>query len=270
METSDRTYLKKELHDFWNKQTCGTATIDKEKYTFEYFEDIEENRYKLQPEIFNFAQFTRFHKKKILEVGVGAGTDFMQWIRAGAECYGIDLTPEAIDHVKRRLEIYNVDCKDLLVADAENLPFVDEYFDLVYSWGVIHHSPNTITALEEIIRVMKPGGKAKIMIYNRHSLLAIFFWIKHALLKFRPWKSIAWVLWYHMESIGTKGYTIKEFNNILSNYKNLEHVKVGTIFTYYDKLGRFPKIMQLISKFISKMFNKEKIGWFLTIEFSKK
>jgi ubiquinone/menaquinone biosynthesis C-methylase UbiE len=270
MENQDKTYLKSELKNFWNKQACGTATIDSEKYSLQYFEEIEQHRYDLQPEIFNFAQFTRFHGKRILEVGVGAGTDFLQWVRAGAECYGIDLTPEAIDHVSRRLQLYGLEAKDLLVADAEDLPFVDNYFDAVYSWGVIHHSPNTIKALEEIIRVIKPGGEAKIMIYHRHSLLAFFFWIKHALLKFRPWKSIAWVLWNHMESIGTKGYTIKEFNEILSKYNNLSEYKVGTIYTYYDKLARFPKFMQWIAKVITAFTGREKIGWFLTIEFKKK
>lgn len=269
MDNTDKVYLKTELKNFWNNQACGTATIDKEKYSLEYFEDIERNRYDLQPEIFNFAQFTRFHNKRLLEVGVGAGTDFIQWIRAGAECYGIDLTPEAIDHVNRRLEVYGLECKDLLVADAEDLPFVDNYFDLIYSWGVIHHSPNTIKALEEIIRVLKPGGEAKVMIYNRHSLLAFFFWVKHALLKLRPWKSIAWVLWNHMESIGTKGYTIKEMENILADYTNIKDIKVETIYTYYDKLGRFPKILQKTAKMITVFTGREKIGWFLTLRFTK-
>jgi ubiquinone/menaquinone biosynthesis C-methylase UbiE len=268
MQNETQNYLKEELKNFWNSQTCGTATIDKEKFTLEYFEEIEEHRYDLQPEIFNFAQFTRFHNKRLLEVGVGAGTDFIQWVRAGAECYGIDLTPEAIEHVQRRLELYELTCKDLRVADAENLPYVDNYFDIVYSWGVIHHSPNTIKALEEIIRVLKPGGKAKIMIYNRKSLLAFFFWFKHAFLKFRPWKSISWVLWNHMESIGTKGYTIKEFLKILEKY-NLSESKVSTIFTYYDKLARFNFIFRKISKIISALIGREKIGWFLTITFTK-
>jgi hypothetical protein len=83
MQNETQNYLKEELKNFWNSQTCGTATIDKEKFTLEYFEEIEEHRYDLQPEIFNFAQFTRFHNKRLLEVGVGAGTDFLQWVRAG-------------------------------------------------------------------------------------------------------------------------------------------------------------------------------------------
>ncbi len=268
MEKSEYTFLKEELRVFWNAQTCGTATIDKEKYSLEYFEEIEEYRYNLQPEIFNFAQFTRFHGKKLLEVGVGAGTDFIQWIRAGVECYGVDLTPESIEHVKKRLELYGLKCHDLRVADAENLPYIDNYFDAVYSFGVIHHSPNTIKALEEIIRVLKPGGKAKIMIYNRHSLMAYFFWLKHALLKLRPWKSIKWVLWHHMESLGTKGYTIAEMKDILKNY-NLKEAKVKTIFTYYDRLARFNGFMRFISKTAAYIFGTEKTGWFLTITFIK-
>lgn len=269
MEKHNQSYLKSELKDFWNKQTCGTASITNEKFTKEYFEEIEKLRYDLQPEIFNFAQFTRYHGKRILEVGVGAGTDFIQWIRAGAECHGIDLTPESIEHVKKRLELYNLNAESLLVADAEELPFIDDYFDHVYSWGVIHHSPNTLKALDEIIRVLKPGGSAKIMIYNRHSLLAFFFWIKHALFKFKPWKSIAWVLWNHMESLGTKGYTIKEFETILSQKTQVQKFNVSTIYTYYDKLGRFPKIFQIVSKMITCFTGREKIGWFLTIEFQK-
>jgi len=268
MEQAEHTFLKEELREFWNAQTCGTSTIDKEKYSLEYFEEIEEYRYELQPEIFNFAQFTRFHGKKLLEVGVGAGTDFIQWIRAGAECYGVDLTPESIEHVQRRLHLYGLECKDLRVADAESLPYVDNFFDIVYSFGVIHHSPNTIKALEEIIRVLKPGGKAKIMIYNRHSLMAYFFWIRHALLKFKPWKSISWVLWHHMESLGTKGYTISEMNTILSKY-NLKEYKVGTIFTYYDRLERFNSIMKFISKTASYILGTKKTGWFLTVTFTK-
>ena len=92
----DKDKLKEEVREFWNAQACGTQNIDKEKFTLEYFEQIEKERYELQPEIFSFAQFTRFHGKKLLEVGVGAGTDFLQWVRAGADCYGIDLTDEAI------------------------------------------------------------------------------------------------------------------------------------------------------------------------------
>lgn len=265
----DKAQLKEEVKNFWDNNTCGTFLTDEEKFTKEYFEDIEQKRYEIHPEVFSFAQFPRFYGKKILEVGIGAGTDFIQWVRSGTEAYGIDLTPEAIEHVKHRLKIYGLEAKEIKVGDAENLDYPDNTFDLVYSFGVIHHSPDTIKALEEIIRVLKPGGMAKIMVYHRNSLLAYLFWVKHALLKFRPWKSVAWILWHHMESLGTKGYSVPEMRNILSKY-NLLDVQVVPMYTYYDRLERFNWFFRKSAKILTALLGREKIGWFLTIQFIKK
>lgn len=265
----EKEQLKEEVKEFWDNNTCGTFLTEEEKFTKAYFEDIEEKRYEIHPEVFSFAQFSRFYGKKILEVGIGAGTDFIQWVRSGTEAYGIDLTPEAIEHVKKRLNLYGLEAKEIKTGDAENLDYSDNTFDLVYSFGVIHHSPDTIKALEEIIRVLKPGGMAKIMVYHRNSLLAYFFWIKHALLKFRPWKSVAWILWHHMESLGTKAYTVKEMKQILAKYQ-LEDVKVVPIYTYYDRLERFNWFMRKTASCISSILGRDKVGWFLTIQFIKK
>ena len=162
--------LKMEVHSFWNAQSCGTQFTDKEKYTKDFFDEIEKDRYAKEPEILKFAEFKSGKGKKVLEVGVGAATDFMNWAKCGAELYGIDLTIEAVDHAKQRLELYGLQAECIKVADAENLPFESDFFDIVYSWGVIHHSPDTPKALKEIIRVLKPSGKAKLMVYNRKSV----------------------------------------------------------------------------------------------------
>lgn len=260
--------LKEEVHNFWNKQSCGTQFSDKEKYSKEFFEEIELDRYTKEPEILSFADFKSGKDKKVLEVGVGAATDFLQWAKNGAELYGIDLTPEAVAYAEHRLQLYNLAAKEIKVSDAENLPFQDDFFDIVYSWGVIHHSPDTPKALSEIIRVLKPGGKAKLMVYNRKSVLAYVFWIKHAGLKLKWNLSVADVLWNKMESFGTKGYTIDEAKALLKG-KNVKHVEIKTVITYYDKLKRFNKFMQLFSSILLMLMNKKKAGWFLTIEFTK-
>ncbi|MBL4587981.1 class I SAM-dependent methyltransferase, partial [Candidatus Babeliales bacterium] len=150
---NNQEQLKKKMFEYWNAASCGTELTDKKKFSKSYFEEIEEIRYKIEPEIHSFAQFTRFYNKKVLEVGVGAGTDFMQWIRAGANAYGIDLTAEAIDNVRHRLQVYELSAEEIRQADAEQLPYENNSFDLVYSWGVIHHSPNTEQCLKEIVRV---------------------------------------------------------------------------------------------------------------------
>lgn len=258
---------KARVRDFWNETPCGTQVATESRYSREYFEQIEGYRYDVERSIFAFAQFTRFHGKKVLEVGVGVGTDFLQWVRAGAEAYGIDVTSEGIDHVRRRLDVYGLEAKELQVADAESLPYADDFFDLVYSWGVIHHSPNTLEALEEIIRVTKPGGMCKLMVYNRHSLGAFYLWLKYALLMGRPWKSLAWCLAHFQESPGTKGYTVKEFETILADY-SVEKVRVRPMMTYVDTLSLSDKWpVHLFGGLVSRILGPGRFGWFLTIEF---
>lgn len=267
--TNNSNKLKSKVRDYWDSEACGTWFTDKEKYTKEYFEDIEKARYQVSPEILPFAEFDKFKNKKLLEVGVGAGTDFLQWVRGGTHAYGIDLTQEAVDHVKHRLDIYGLKAEQLVVGDSENLPFEDNFFDIVYSWGVIHHTPDTEKALNEIIRVLKPGGISKIMIYHRHSLLVYLFWIKHALLKAKPWRSFSNVLWNHMESIGTKAFTVLELKKML-NRDDIEIIEIKPVLTYYDKMLRFNKFYQFVAKVLAKILGGDKAGWFLTFQFRKK
>ncbi|MBL0332733.1 MAG: class I SAM-dependent methyltransferase [Chlorobiota bacterium] len=260
--------LKQQVKDYWNEQPCGTQFSDSEKLSQEYFNDIEKHRYFVEPEIFSFAQFTRFHGQKLLEVGVGAGSDFTQWVRAGTKAHGIDATAEGVAHVKKRLELFDLYAEEIKVGDAENLPYLDNFFDIVYSWGVIHHSPDTPKCFREIVRVIKPGGKAKIMVYHRHSLLTYFFWIKYALLKGNPFKSLANVLWNNMESIGTKAYTKKEIAEILKD-QPIKNLEIKTKITYYDKMTRFGGIQFLIGRVLAYILGGDKVGWFLTVEFEK-
>lgn len=263
--------LKNKVSEYWDKQSCGTQFTNKSKYSKDYFEEIERHRYFIEPEIFSFAQFTRYNGKKILEIGVGAGTDFIQWVRAGTIAYGVDLTPEAINNTKHRLKVYGLKAKELKIADCERLPFKDNFFDLVYSWGVIHHTPNTKKALEEIIRVCRPRGTCKIMVYNRHSLVSFFLWVRTALMNGKPWKSLSWCIYHHMESMGTKAFTKKEISSILKEFP-VENVCIKPILTYYDitPYKKFGKFFQLIAKLVSRILGENNVGWFLTIEFTKK
>ena len=261
--------LKKRVAQFWNTNPCGVHVASHPRYSKEYFEQIENYRYSLESEIFSFAQFTRFHNKKILEVGVGAGTDFLQWVRAGARAHGIDLTPEGIRHVKMRLDAYGLQATDLRVADAEALPYDNDIFDLVYSWGVIHHSPDTIKALDEIIRVTKPGGQCKIMVYNRYSIGAFHLWIRRALLAGRPWKSFRWCIFHFQESPGTKAFTKKEFIRILER-RPVENVLIRPLMTYVDTKEKHPnKLVRAVGRILTAISPRNKFGWFLTIRFSK-
>jgi ubiquinone/menaquinone biosynthesis C-methylase UbiE len=107
--------------------------------------------------------------KQVLEVGCGLGAHTEMLCRYGAKVTSIDLSPTSINTTKRRLALKGLDAK-VMEADAENLPFANESFDYVWSWGVIHHSPDTVKCAQEITRVLKPGGRLGIMLYHRNSL----------------------------------------------------------------------------------------------------
>jgi len=257
------------LTRFWEEKSCGTEFTKEEKHSKKYYEDIENHRYSVEPEIFSFAQFSRFYGKKVLEVGYGAGTDFLQWVRSGARVYGVDITKEGYENLINRLKVYDLKAEEVKISDCESLSYESDFFDLVYSWGVIHHSKDTKKALEEIVRVCKKGGKCKIMVYNRHSLNSFYLWIKKALLKGRFWKSFSWCIYNYMESIGTKAFTRKEILSMLSGL-DVENIKIKTSLTYYDKLKDRSKFLQSIAKLLAIILNSEKVGWFLTIDFDKK
>src|SRR6476469_9748807 len=97
------------------------------------------------------------------------GTDLLQFARGGAHCTGIDLTPRSIEITRHRFKLYGAD-GDFMLADGEHLPFASESFDVVYSNGVLHHTPDTAGAIREVHRVLRPGGTAKVMLYHRNSL----------------------------------------------------------------------------------------------------
>src|SRR5262245_56817445 len=122
--------LKSEVKAFWNRQSCDTQYASSRKFSREYFDQIERWRYADQPFIHSFAQFTRYRDRRVLEVGFGAGTDFIQWLRAGARATGVDLTEEALENLTHRIQAYQLPAPEKIqVADAERLPFADNTFD---------------------------------------------------------------------------------------------------------------------------------------------
>lgn len=260
--------LKSEVERYWNQAFCETEHVKKEKYSKEYFEEIERYRYLTKPEIFSFAQFTRYHGAKVLEVGIGAGTDFLQWVRSGAKAYGVDLTQEAIENVKRRLQLHELKAELIQKADAENLPFDTNSFDLVYSWGVIHHSPKTKKCLDEIIRVTRLGGTVKIMIYKRHSLVVLYRYLKAALFKGKPLRSFSSVLFYDVESLGTKGYTFKEMRAMVED-QPVEIIELKATVTSYDRLKTKSRFHRFLAYTVACLFGWNRCGFYMTMELKK-
>ena len=160
--------IKVQVREWWNERPCGTRISDKEIGSEAFFEEIEQHRYKQEYHIPKVVNFEDWKEKEILEIGCGLGTDLLQFARAGARVTGIDLTPRSVELTSRRFELYGFK-GHFEVGDAENLRFTNDTFDLVYSHGVLHHSPDTLKAIDEVYRVLKPRGKTIIMLYHKNS-----------------------------------------------------------------------------------------------------
>jgi ubiquinone/menaquinone biosynthesis C-methylase UbiE len=155
----------------WGQDPCG-AEYDREHElgTREFFNEVERYRYEVYaPWMPRLMEFENFRGARLLEVGCGMGTDLLQFARGGACCTGVDLTPRSIEITRHRFRLYGAG-GDFMISDGERLPFWDESFDVVYSNGVLHHTPDTAGAIREVHRVLRPGGTAKIMLYHRNSL----------------------------------------------------------------------------------------------------
>lgn len=205
---------KRRVQSFWDKAACGEALYlaDRDR---EGFLAQSEQRYRLEPFIEPFADFSHWRGKRVLEIGLGLGADHQRFAEQGAITHGVDLTARSVHIVRQRMLAFGLPCR-VVQADAEALPFPDRSFDLVWSWGVIHHSPDTARAAAEILRVLKPGGSFRVMIYHRFSLVGIMLWVRYALMRGRPWLTLDDVYAAYLESPGTKAYSPKEAKRLFA------------------------------------------------------
>ncbi len=210
---------KDAVRAYWNREPCGTRGLPTENRR-EFFRQLEAERYALEPYIKTLVDFKQGKGKRLLEVGVGAGTDFVNWVRAGADATGVDLTEAGVGLTRERLQLEGLKA-EVRVADAESLPFEDETFDIVYSWGVLMCSPDTARAVKEVHRVLKPGGRAIVLLYHHPSWVGFALWGVHCLGKMRPWRSPRWAVEKYLESPGTKAYTMREARELFGSFASV-------------------------------------------------
>jgi|SRR5580698_5577031 ubiquinone/menaquinone biosynthesis C-methylase UbiE len=205
---------KNEVRQFWDADPCGSRYLEQQRD----FEVHTRVRYALEPHISAFANFKSAQGMKVLEIGVGMGADFLEWLKAGAHATGVDLSRTSIERARLRCKLagYNA---DLQVADAEKLPFPSNSFDVVYSYGVMHHSPDTSRCIGEAWRVLKPGGQARIMLYHHPSLTGLLLWLRYGV-----WqrKSLRRCVYDHLESPGTKTYTREEALALMQGFRDVD------------------------------------------------
>lgn len=159
-----------EVRDYWNRRPCNIRHSQKVVGTKDYFDEVEARKYFVEPHIPGFAEFDKWNGKKVLEVGCGIGTDAVNFARAGADYSAIELSVESIEIAKNRFKVFDLE-GNFQLLNGENLSqsFTHNSFDLVYSFGVIHHSPNPRAIIQEVRNVIKDDGELRIMLYARKS-----------------------------------------------------------------------------------------------------
>jgi|25BtaG_2_1085352.scaffolds.fasta_scaffold04490_9 ubiquinone/menaquinone biosynthesis C-methylase UbiE len=228
--------MKEAIKNYWETRLPQNWYSDKKKYSEEYFEEIEHERYKKRYSYYKrLFEVGKWKGKKILEIGCGIGTDAATHAESGAVVTGIDLTEQAVKDSKELFERKGLK-GEFFTMDSEDLEFPDDHFDMVYSFGVLHHTPKTKEAIMEAFRVCKPGGKVIMMLYAKGmhywSIIIRKYWLGGEYKTMSKVECISKWTEKEMNCPLTKMYGLRELIRLFLPYK------ISFLGRYY--LGRLP------------------------------
>lgn len=160
-----------EVKKYWNARPCNVRHSPSPVGTRQYFDEVEARKYRVEPHIPAFAQFERWRGKKVLEIGCGIGTDTINFARAGAKVTAVDMSEQSLALARERAKLFGLDNISFRQANAEELDATVpvERYDLVYSFGVIHHTPHPERVIEQIKQYVDEHSVVKVMVYHRSS-----------------------------------------------------------------------------------------------------
>ncbi|MBX7066634.1 MAG: class I SAM-dependent methyltransferase [Parachlamydiales bacterium] len=257
--------MKSESMKQWNTTPCGSSDVKEAIGTLDFFDSVRKSRYEVTDTWMK--EKIPFHAgagKKVLEIGFGMGTDLLSWKFEGAEVYGIDITEKHYNLAQSNFKLHN-QTAHLQLADAANIPFSAEFFDIVYSNGVLHHTPDTVRCISEAFRVLKTGGQFIFSMYRTYSAFHIFSkliidGIRHGKLKQLGYEGLLSTIETGADGINikplVKTYTKTQLKHMLSDFSKVEF-KVAHL-----KLEHFSSFRRFIPKFCEKLLEPW-LGWYL-------
>lgn len=262
------------VHSYWNARPCNVRHSPKPVGTKEYFDEVEARKYYVESHIPRFAEFERWKGKKVLEIGCGIGTDTINFARHGAYVTAVDLTEKSLELARQRAQVYGLEDRIRFVqANAEELSahVPVEIYDLVYSFGVIHHTPHPERVVEEIRKYVKPDSSIRIMVYNRWSWKVL--WIAFVYGKGQLWKIDRLIAEYSEAQTGcpvTYSYSRRSGKKLLETQGfRVTRTSVDHIFPYsipeyvqyrYKKVWYFRWIPRFLFRRLERWF-----GWHLCL-----
>lgn len=258
--------------EFWDRRPCNSRHSSKTAGTRQYFDDVQARRYFVEPHIREFADFGRWDGRRVLEIGCGIGTDTVNFARCGARVTAVDVSDRSLQLAKRQAEVYGVaDRITFCVGNAEELTSIVpvEPYDLIYSFGVIHHTPHPHQVIEQLRRYAHAGTVIKVMLYHRRS------WKVLQIMLGQGWKGLAdpqQVVARHSEAQTgcpiTYTYTPAEARRLLQGFR-VTDLRVAHIFPYrvrdyvnhrYVKVWYFRMIPGRLFRWAER-----RVGWHLCV-----
>ena len=259
------------VRDYWNNRPCNIRHSTAEIGTQEYFDQVEARKYMVEPHIPAFADFPRWKGKKVLEIGCGIGTDTMNFARAGAEVTAVDLSSESLSLARKRAEVFGLsDRIKFYEANAEKLSdyIPSQKYDLIYSFGVIHHSPHPKEIIKQIREnFSQTGTTLKLMVYYRYSWKVLWMVLQE---KGKFWKLDDIIAKHSEAQTGcpvTYSYTKKTIADLIGDDFRMKNVFVDHIFPYqipkyvkyeYQKEWYWKMLPESVFRGLEKKF-----GWHL-------
>lgn len=276
-----KTFSNKSIEnvkEYWNKRPCNLRHSQAEVGTEKYFQEISMRKFFVEPHLIEFADFSSLKGKKVLEIGCGLGAATINFAKAGAEVTALDLSQKSIDIAKKNAESLGVaDQIQFMQGNAEKLSefLPEKKYDLIFSFGVIHHSPHPDVIVEEAKKYLAPGGQFKVMVYYRYSWKV--FWILARYGKFQFWKLSDLIARHSEAQTGcpvTYAYSRKSAAKLFENKGfKVKSIDIDHIFPYriadyvqyrYVKVWYFRILPKSVFRFLEKKF-----GWHLCLTATK-
>jgi len=277
MISSVNLFRNKSISDvagYWNDRPCNIRHSPKPVGTKEYFDEVEARKYFVEPHIPAFAQFEQWRGKKVLEIGCGIGTDTINFARHGADVTALELSEKSMEIAKQRAEVFGLGKTIRFIqGNGEELAKVlpSETYDLVYSFGVIHHTPHPEKVLEHVKSYVASGSTIKLMVYHRLSWKVLWILLTYGKGKF--WRLNELIASHSEAQTGcpvTYAYTKKEFTKLLESYGfRVSDIRVDHIFPYripdyvryqYTMVWYFRIMPRFLFRWLEQTF-----GWHLCV-----
>lgn len=220
---------------FWNSRPCNArhSEVSIDEDALAYSRAVTERKYFVEPHILGFAEHDKWAGRRILELGCGIGTDAIEFARDGAIVHAVDISGKSVEIARKRSSAEGQPIH-FFVANAESVDFAEKDYDLVYSFGVIHHTPDPVRVVRNAYRHLKSGGEFRMMVYNRLSWKAFWILVTYGKGRFWRWKEL---IPRHSEAQNgcpiTRTYTKSSARELLeSNGFSVEEISVDHIFPY--------------------------------------